>query len=91
MKFQLGMMFTNKKVIRDAVNDYGMENQKNAFIKKNDSRRIVVKCTDHCNFYMRFSKRIGDQFWQVVSLIEDHTCLQKCKDKVACQQVYKHP
>ncbi|XP_058784836.1 uncharacterized protein LOC131659698 [Vicia villosa] len=74
MKFQLGMMFTNKEVIRDAVKDYGMENQKNVYIKKNDSKRVVVLCTDGCKFYMRFSKRIGNQFWQVVSLIEEHTC-----------------
>lgn len=33
MKFQLGMMFTNKEVIRDVVKDYGMEIQKNVFIK----------------------------------------------------------
>ncbi|XP_050919328.1 uncharacterized protein LOC127136857 [Lathyrus oleraceus] len=74
MEFQLGMMFTNKEMIRDAFNDHAMENQKNVFIKKNDSKRIMVKCIDGCKFYMRFSKRIGNQFWQVVTLIEDHTC-----------------
>lgn len=61
-------------MIRDVVKDYAMENQKNVFIKKNDSKMVVVKCTDGCKFYMRFSKRIGNQFWQVVTLIEDHTC-----------------
>lgn len=74
MKFQLGMMFTNKEMIRDVVKDYAMENQKNVFIKKNDFKRIMVKCIDGCKFYMRFIKRIGNQFWQVVTLIEDHTC-----------------
>ena len=73
MKFQLGMMFTNKEMIRDVVKDYAMENQKNVFIKKNDSKRIVVKCTDDCKLYMIFSKRIGNQFEQFVTLIEDHT------------------
>ncbi|KAI5392955.1 hypothetical protein KIW84_060201 [Lathyrus oleraceus] len=43
MKFQLGMMFTNKEMIRDVVKDYAMENQKNVFIKKNDFKRIMVK------------------------------------------------
>ncbi|KAI5385535.1 hypothetical protein KIW84_072220 [Lathyrus oleraceus] len=32
--------------MKDVVKDYAMENQKNVFIKKNDSKMIVVKCTD---------------------------------------------
>ncbi|XP_050918716.1 uncharacterized protein LOC127136166 [Lathyrus oleraceus] len=83
MKFQLRMLFTNKEMIRDVVKDYVMENQKNVFIKKNDSKRIVVKCTDGCKFYMRFSKRISNQFWQVVTLIEDHTCHRTVENKSA--------
>ncbi|KAI5433592.1 hypothetical protein KIW84_020759 [Lathyrus oleraceus] len=62
VKFQLGVMFTNKEMMWDVVKDYGMENHKNVFIKKNDSKRSVVKFTDGCKFYMRFSKRIGSQF-----------------------------
>lgn len=83
MKFQLGMMFTNKEMIRDDVKDYAMENQKNVFIKKNDSKRIVVKYTDGCKFYMRFSKRIDNQFWQVVTLIKDHTCHRTADNRSA--------
>ncbi|KAI5405852.1 hypothetical protein KIW84_052569 [Lathyrus oleraceus] len=40
------MMFTNKEMIRDVVKDYAMENRKNVLIKKNDSKRIMVKCVD---------------------------------------------
>ncbi|KAI5447598.1 hypothetical protein KIW84_015163 [Lathyrus oleraceus] len=57
--------------------------KKNVFIKKNDSKRIVVKCTDSCKFYMRLRKRIGNQFWQVVTLIEDHTCHVTADNKSA--------
>ncbi|KAI5434312.1 hypothetical protein KIW84_021247 [Lathyrus oleraceus] len=71
------MMFTNKEMIRDVVKDYAMENQ------KNDSKRNVVKCSDGCKFYMRFSKRIGNQFWQVVTLIEYHTCHRTADNRSA--------
>lgn len=61
-KFHLEMMFTNKEMIREAIKDCGMENQKNVFIKKNDSKRIVIKCMVGCNFYVRFSKSNGHQY-----------------------------
>ncbi|XP_050908396.1 uncharacterized protein LOC127122024 [Lathyrus oleraceus] len=64
-------------MIRDVVKDYAMENQ------KNDSKRNVVKCSDGCKFYMRFSKRIGNQFWQVVTLIEYHTCHRTADNRSA--------
>ncbi|KAI5420044.1 hypothetical protein KIW84_044007 [Lathyrus oleraceus] len=38
--FHLGMMFTNKEIIRYAIKQYGIENQKNMFIKKNDVKRM---------------------------------------------------
>lgn len=47
-EFQLGMMFTNKEMIRDAIKEYGMENQKNMFIKKNDAKRMVIRCVVGC-------------------------------------------
>lgn len=81
MKFQLGMMLTNKEMIRDVVKDYDMKNKKNVFIKKNDSKMIMVKHTDGYKFYMRFSKRIDNQFWHVVTLIEDHTCHKTADNK----------
>ncbi|XP_058763696.1 uncharacterized protein LOC131637121 [Vicia villosa] len=61
------MMFTDKVAIRDAVKEYGMENQKNVYIKKNDSKRIVVKCMEGCKFHLRFSIRNGQNYWQIVS------------------------
>ncbi|XP_058744165.1 uncharacterized protein LOC131616720 [Vicia villosa] len=84
--FKLGMMFTNKEKIRDAIKEYGMENQKNVFIRKNDARRIVVKCMAGCKFYLRFSKRNGQQFWQIVSYISEHTCYRTADNRNAKTQ-----
>ncbi|CAK8538129.1 unnamed protein product [Lathyrus sativus] len=60
-----------------------MDMKKNIFIKKNDAKRIVVKCMEGCNFYMRLSKRVVNQFWQVVSLIDEHSCCRTPKNKQA--------
>ncbi|XP_058747460.1 uncharacterized protein LOC131620408 [Vicia villosa] len=73
-KFELGMVFSNKEMVKDAVKDYGMENNKNVVIKKNEAKRMVIKCMEGCNFHMRVSKRVGNQYWQVVSLIDEHNC-----------------
>ncbi|XP_058784528.1 uncharacterized protein LOC131659338 [Vicia villosa] len=73
-KFQLGMMFNNKEMVRDALKEYAMKMKKNVALQKNDGKRMVVKCIDGCKFYMRITKRVGNQFWQVASLIDEHTC-----------------
>jgi hypothetical protein len=74
ISFQTTLKFNNKKLIREAVKEYAMEKNYNIWIKKNDARRIVVRCEEGCPFYMRISKRVGNQFWQVVSLKDEHLC-----------------
>ncbi|XP_058776681.1 uncharacterized protein LOC131651009 [Vicia villosa] len=82
-KFQLGMMFNNKDMVRDALKEYAMKMNKNVSLKKNDGKRMVVKCMDGCKFYMRITKRIGNQFWQFVSLIDEHTCYRTAHNRQA--------
>lgn len=83
IKFQLGMFFNSKELIRDVINEYAMESKKVVFLKKNDGKMVVVKCIVGCKFYMRLSKRVGNQFLQVVSLIDDHTCHRTPKNRQA--------
>lgn len=52
-KFQLGIIFNNKEMVRDALKEYAMEIKKNVALKKNDGKRTVVKCMDGCKFYVR--------------------------------------
>ncbi|XP_058741784.1 uncharacterized protein LOC131614177 [Vicia villosa] len=51
-----------------------MECNKNVVIKKNDKKRVVVKCMEGCPFYIRFSLRTTNQFWQLVSFTNRHSC-----------------
>ncbi|XP_058726755.1 uncharacterized protein LOC131598141 [Vicia villosa] len=63
-----------------------MENQKNVYIKKNDSKRIVVKCMEGCKFHLRFSMRNGQNYWQIVSYVSDHTCFRTADNRNAKTQ-----
>ncbi|XP_058759822.1 uncharacterized protein LOC131633127 [Vicia villosa] len=72
---------------RDAVKECGMDNQKNVFIKKNDAKRIVVRCMGGCKYYLRFSKRSGQQYWQPSGLVA--VALEKWEVKISCDQAYK--
>lgn len=40
-------------------------------------------CMDECKFYMRIGKRVDNQYWQVVSLYDDHTCHRTTQNKQA--------
>ncbi|KAI5420022.1 hypothetical protein KIW84_043989 [Lathyrus oleraceus] len=41
IKFQLGMVFNNKYLIRDAIKEYATETMKNVFLEKNVGKRMV--------------------------------------------------
>ena len=86
LQFKIGLMFSNKETIRDAIKEYGMENQKNVYIRKNDAKRIIVKCMDGCKFHLRFSLRNGQQYWQIVSYESDHTCCRTADNRNAKTQ-----
>lgn len=49
-------------------------NNNNVVIKQNDAKRIVVKCMVGCSFHLRFAKRVGNEYWQVVSFNDVHAC-----------------
>ncbi|XP_058741093.1 uncharacterized protein LOC131613441 [Vicia villosa] len=73
-KFELGMVFSNKEKIHEALAEYALKMNKNVHVKKNDGKKMVMKCMEGCTFHMRISKRVGNQFWQVVSLVDEHNC-----------------
>lgn len=82
-KFQLGMMFNNKEIVGDALKEYAMEMRKNVALNKNDGKRMVIKCMNGCKFNMRITKRVWNQFWQVASLVDEHTCHRNAHNRQA--------
>lgn len=81
-KFELDMMFKDRLQIRDAIKEYLMVNKK-IVVLKNDKKRMVVRCMKGCPFYIRFSMRTANQFWQLVSFIEEHNCHREAKNTQA--------
>lgn len=83
VRFELGLKFNTKEQVKNAVKDFAMETKKNLYFKKNDGKRIIVRCEPECPFYMRISKRTSNEYWQLVSFTEDHTCNRRAKNKQA--------
>ncbi|XP_058726614.1 uncharacterized protein LOC131597973 [Vicia villosa] len=77
------MSFASKSLIREAVKSFAMEKIKNLHIMKNDRKRVVVRCDKDCPFYMRFSKRVANEYWKLVSMTDDHTCHRTAKNRQA--------
>lgn len=82
-KLEVGMTFKDKLQIRYAIKEYAMFNKKNFVFKKNDKKRIIVKCIDGYPFYIRFSMRTTNQYWQLVSLTGRHSCHRTAKNRQA--------
>jgi hypothetical protein len=74
IKFEEGMKFTLKSIVKGAVKQYVMERKKSLVFKKNDKERMVVRCEKDCPFYIRFSKRSAVDYWQIVNINEEHKC-----------------
>jgi hypothetical protein len=56
------------------VKEYGMQSRTNVYLKKNESRRIVVKCMPGCSFHMRFSKAASKNYFVLAKFKGVHTC-----------------
>ncbi|XP_058784134.1 uncharacterized protein LOC131658902 [Vicia villosa] len=85
-KLELGMMFKDKVQIKDAIREFALEKNKSLVIKKNDKRRVVIKCIEGCPFHIRFSMRSTNKFWKVVSFIDQHNCHRTAKNRQATTQ-----
>jgi hypothetical protein len=74
VKFQEGQIFSSAVLIRNAVKEYGMQSKTNVYLKKNESRRLVVKCMPGCSFHMRFSKAASKNYFVLAKFKGVHTC-----------------
>jgi len=74
VKLEKSLKFNNKKQAKAAIEEYALQTRKNLKLKKNEKEYLVVKCMPDCPFHLRISKRSANDFWQVVSFNEDHTC-----------------
>jgi hypothetical protein len=66
-------VFTSVELIRTSVR-VCLAKRKNIYIKKNERKRIVIKCISNCPFHMRFSKVEPKTYFVLASYNPDHNC-----------------
>ncbi|KAK7244700.1 hypothetical protein RIF29_39526 [Crotalaria pallida] len=73
-KFKLGMEFSSLNQFKDAILEHSVLIGKEVKFKKNDSNRVRVVCSQHCD-YLVFCSRVGRaQTFRIKTLIPNHTC-----------------
>ena len=77
VKFEVGLQFSSKKQILEAIKTFAVISKKNLKIKKNDKKRVIAICKQKgYPFYLRVSKSIQATYWKVVTFKEDHCCFR---------------
>jgi len=77
--YQLGQTFANAELIRKSVKEHALQVRKNIYLKKNEKRRIIVKCTPTCPFHMRFSRSDTKSYFVLSSFNSAHKCCRNSK------------
>jgi len=73
IKFEVGLQFSNKKQILEAIKTFAIMSKKNLKVKKNDNKRVIAICKQKgCPFYLQVNKSIQASYWQVVTFKDDH-------------------
>ncbi|XP_057418799.1 uncharacterized protein LOC130713008 [Lotus japonicus] len=83
IKFEVGQIFTNVDLFRNVVRNYALQNKKDLVFDKNDTKRIVIKCTEKCPFYLRASKYVQNNYFQIVTFKDEHTCYLSNRNRQA--------
>ncbi|KAG6507676.1 hypothetical protein ZIOFF_033027 [Zingiber officinale] len=74
--FELGMMFSNKKELRDAIHSHAIKNRRSVNITKNDKIRVYAKCADEeCKWKLHALKLSGEYTFQIRKYVPEHTCV----------------
>ena len=77
--YQLGQTFANAELIRKSVKEHALQVRKNIYLKKNEKRRIIVKCTPTCPFHMKFSRSDTKSYFVLSSFNSAHKCCRNSK------------
>lgn len=50
VRYHVGQIFENVELVKTSMKEYILEYMKNVFLKKNERKKIVVKCTIECPY-----------------------------------------
>ena len=71
-KLELGMYFTSKDDIKEAVASYSVQNGRALKIIKNDKKRVRVRCKEGCEWEVYFAKLLNEETWKIRKVIDNH-------------------
>ncbi|KAL4289499.1 hypothetical protein GQ457_14G002690 [Hibiscus cannabinus] len=84
-RFEIGLVFAGKKILKEAISQYGRINKYNVKFKKNDKRRLVTACKPGCPWILRASPKNPsdplDTSWQIKTYVPEHICVRDLKNK----------
>ncbi|KAL0285239.1 UNVERIFIED_CONTAM: hypothetical protein Sangu_2787600, partial [Sesamum angustifolium] len=73
--FALGMIFSNKKELREAIQSHAIKNKRNIKIAKNDKERLHAKCADNdCMWRIHACALKSECTFQIRDYVPNHTC-----------------
>ncbi|KAL0352388.1 UNVERIFIED_CONTAM: hypothetical protein Scaly_1627500 [Sesamum calycinum] len=73
--FGLGMIFSNKKELREAIQSHAIKNKRNIKIAKNDKERLHAKCADNdCMWRIHACALKSECTFQIRDSVPNHTC-----------------
>jgi hypothetical protein len=77
--FEEGQIFANAELIKTAVREYALQNKNNVYLKRNEPKRIIVKCMKDCPYHIRFSRVPPQTHYVLSSLNSAHNCFPTSK------------
>ncbi|KAL0378604.1 UNVERIFIED_CONTAM: hypothetical protein Sradi_3165900 [Sesamum radiatum] len=73
--FEIGMIFSNKIELREAIHSHAVSTKRSLKIFKNDKRRVYVKCQgDGCQWVMHALKLGEESTFQIRQYNPEHKC-----------------
>ncbi|KAK1363859.1 hypothetical protein POM88_039420 [Heracleum sosnowskyi] len=82
IEFEIGLIFTDVKTLRNAIIDYMVEQKREIWFKKNDLQRLQAKCRENCPWYLFVSKVDETGAFQVKTYNKHHNCILVHKHKL---------
>lgn len=82
IKWKAGLIFENKKEVKDAVREFSIASGRPLKYAVDDLHRIQVICAKGCPFRMWVSFMKEYEGWQIKTLNDDHNCIYHFNNKL---------
>ncbi|KAM1507964.1 hypothetical protein ACFXTH_017328 [Malus domestica] len=80
-QFDVGMKFPSKKVLKQAIQKYGVLGSYECKIGKNDRIRLSAKCKQGCSWRLFASVIQGENTFRIKSYTPSHSCSKDFSNK----------